>query len=109
MRALILGMLLMWSIPALATDFSWIAPTEYEDGTPLTVADLDFYQLTCSGQSFQYPGTATSSSETFAPGDYTCALTVAAINGQVSAPSNVVNFSIAQPIPKAPTGLTVTP
>jgi len=108
MRILILLLVLAWT-PLFATDFSWVAPTEYEDGTPLTVADLDFYQLICSGQSFQYPGTATSSSETFAPGDYTCALTVAAINGQVSAPSNVVNFSIAQPIPKAPTGLTVTP
>ncbi len=96
MRRLLL-MLMLLAVPAMATDFNWQAPTEYEDSTPLTTMDLASYSLICQGVTFTYPGDVTMSMEDFAPGDYSCTLTVTATNGLTSAPSNVVSFTVAPP------------
>lgn len=89
--------LLAFSMPVMATDFTWLAPTEYEDGSALTEADLAEYSLICQGQTFTYPGDATMSMEDFAPGTYICTLTVTATNGLTSTPSNAVTFTVAPP------------
>lgn len=110
---LLCGFLLAWSHSALSEDktVSWDAPTEYEDGTPLTTSDLTQYDLTCTGVSAVFPGDVTSAIQDFPPGDYTCTLTVTATNGLESQPSNAVSFTVARPPspPKAPMILIVTP
>lgn len=92
-----LFLILACSLPAVATDFTWQAPTEYEDGTALTIADLAEYSLICQGETFTYPGDVMMSMEDFVPGTYICTLTVTATNGLTSTPSNAVTFTVAPP------------
>ncbi len=107
---------------ALASEskrFSWTAPVEYEDGTPLNAADLDSYQIGCGAQpgerdadvrTFSANG-ATERFETFAAGEHFCALRVRALIGSEltdwSAWSNEVGFTVPHPAPAPITDLAV--
>ena len=100
MRALIGIVLLLLLGTAWATDFEWVNPIEYENGTPLPAAELLLVTLICEGQTFVYTMGETMSMEDFSPGTYSCVMTATAseaAGGLTSAPSNVVSFTIAQP------------
>jgi hypothetical protein len=98
------------AIPVAAVEktFSWTAPTAYTDGTPLPAAQIAGYTLNCSPtRTLAIAGAVTTFKADFGPGSHTCALVTRAANGQVSAPSNSVNFTVPQPVPNAATGLSV--
>ena len=106
MKHLIILLSMIFLSPAIAepVDIAWQAPVEYEDDTPLTTDDLLEYTLTCGGRTFTYPGDQNMTTEDFAPGTYSCVITVTSVEGLISTPSNQVSFTVARPPspPKAP-------
>jgi hypothetical protein len=88
--------------------FTWTAPTTYTDGTALPSAEIANYALTCSPSGSQAVVPKTQPLvKAFPPGTYACTLAAVATNGQASAQSNAVNFTVPQPAPSAPTGFSV--
>lgn len=91
---------------ALVKTFTWVAPTENTDGSALPPAQITGFNFTCTatGQptvSFTAVGSARTIPRDLPPGDWACSATASA-NGQTSAPSNVVNFTVPQPTPRPP-------
>ena len=112
-------------LPALAADrtFSWDAPTEYVDGSPLPLEELERYELGCGPVAGERAADVrtwiTTPSDTrvedFGIGTHYCALRVKAITnasqvGDWSAWSNEVSFTVAPPVmaPVAPMNLAVS-
>jgi hypothetical protein len=89
--------------------FSWVAPTKNVDGSTLPTSQITGYKLECTPVGptpITISGPVTSYMQSFTPGTYTCTLRSLA-NGQQSAPSNAVNFTVPPPVPNPPTMLTV--
>jgi hypothetical protein len=93
---------------------SWTPPDAYENGDPLLEQDLDFYTLYCNAQPFatidNVVGTNTATID-FSPlgeGTHTCYLTVTALNGLESDPSNTQNFTVGPRKPGAPINFVIT-
>ena len=93
---------------------SWDPPSQYENGDSLLEQDLDFYTLYCNDSAFveidNIIGTSTAVVD-FSPlgeGSHDCYLTVTALNGQESQPSNIANFTVGPRIPGAPTNFVIT-
>lgn len=92
---------------ALEKTFTWTPPTVYADGTPLPPTQIAGYTLSCGSLLVAIDGAVSTHKRDFAPGSYTCSLVTRATNGQVSLPSNSVNFTVPQPRPNAPTDFSV--
>jgi len=92
--------------------FDWIPPTLNTDGTPLPDAEIASYNIYCNavvlGNVPNTGGTDTWTSPPLPEGSYTCHATTLASNGQESAPSNAVNFTVDPSIPEAPTSFSVS-
>lgn len=93
---------------------TWTPPTQYTNGDALLEQDLDYYTLYCGGQPFaqidSIIGTHSAVID-FSPlgeGTHECYLTVTALNGQESGPSNTANFTVGPRVPGAPTNLVIT-
>jgi len=93
--------------------FDFEAPTQWTDGSPLTLAQITRHVLSCApavtGMDLVVPASVTSFARRFPPGTFTCYLqTRATMTGeaesQISDPSNSVTFTVSQPIlkPRAP-------
>jgi len=82
--------------------FSWTAPTEYTDNTPIEEGGLTEYRLYCNGSLVAtIPSTSLTHAENFAPGIYECHITALA-HGIESDPSNTVTIIVEWPKPKPP-------
>ncbi len=94
--------------------FTFTAPTEYEDGTPLTQQEIASYDIECDGSLLvnllniplnreEYiapPGT-------FAVGTHACEAYTITTEGIRSGPSNTVNFTVAPGVPGPPINFVV--
>lgn len=109
MRIAVFLILAALAAPALALEktFSWTAPTQNTDGSALAPAQIAGYTITCGARVLTVNGPVTSFKADFGPGDYTCSAVTRATNGQVSAPSNTVSFTVPQPVPGAPADFSV--
>lgn len=99
-----------FSLNALAETktFSWTQPTQNTDGSALAPSDIAGYRLECAGQvTVNFPGAVSTGTRNYGPGTYTCTLRTEHINGNVSAVSNSVTFTVLQPTPSPPTGFSV--
>lgn len=105
--AFALGMLLPLTAAALTKTFTWTAPTQYTDGSPLPTAEIAGYTITCGTRVLPVNGPVTSFVADFTPGSYTCAAVTRATNGQVSVPSMSVSFTVPLPTPNAPGAFSV--
>lgn len=84
----------LWSVGAWANtaNLSWDAPTQYEDGTPLPLAEISYYKIyygTAQGgpysSSITVPGTATTATiSNLARGMWYFAASTVATNGMES-------------------------
>ena len=93
---------------ALEKTFTWIAPTQYTDGSPLPTAQIAGYTLTCGSLVVPIVGPVTSYKRDFGPGGYSCTLqTRATTTPTPSVPVGPVVFTVPQPDPNAPTGFSV--
>jgi hypothetical protein len=92
--------------------FNWTPPTQNTDGTPLPDAEIASYNIYCNsvvlGNVINTGGTDTWTSPPLPEGTYACYATTMATNGQESAASNSVNFTVDPSIPEAPTGFSVS-
>jgi hypothetical protein len=107
--ALALALLVLGASDAFAETktFAWDAPTTRDDGAPLTVDELDFYELECNGVPVTtFPGEAETGLVDMLNGAYTCALYAVDVDGLRSDMSNEVFFTIASP-PSPPTDFSV--
>ncbi len=109
--ALLLLSSLVFAQAPVGKVFTWTGPTEREDGTPLTEAEIDKYSIYCDGASAAIwtqsntPGFEDrweSPAGTFALGDHNCYATAIDTGGRESSPSNTVPFSVTLANPKAP-------
>jgi hypothetical protein len=99
---------------ALDQSVSWTPPIAYTNGNPLLEQDLDFYTIYCGGVEFveidSVIGTRTALID-FSPlgeGTHVCEMTVTALNGRESAPSNSANFTVGPRTPQAPQNFVIT-
>ena len=122
--ALVFAIALSIAIDASADEtktFTWIAPTERVDGTPLPGSELTRYELGCGSTPTEPPSVyaqwaitdplIVTRVESFAPGLWYCVLLVYAVdtNGELASDwSNQVFFSISMPRPKPPVDLSVS-
>jgi hypothetical protein len=92
---------------------TWVPPDAYENGDPLLEQDLDFYTLYCNGQPYSTidnvigQNTALIDFGPLGEGTHECYLTVTALNGMESAPSNTANFTVGPRTPGAPTNFVI--
>ena len=108
----VLGFLVFFALEARAQEektFDFEAPTQWTDGSPLTLAQITRHVLACNpmpaGVEPVVAASATTFTRRFPPGTYTCTLQTRATMGgdsesQISDPSNAVVFSVGQPILK---------
>lgn len=95
---------------------TWQPPTQWTDGHELLEQDLDFYSLYCNGNPEPFVVIDNvignrSAVVDFTPlgtGTHVCHLTVTALNGEESDPSNEGNFIVGPRIPGAPTNFVIT-
>lgn len=93
---------------------SWTPPVAYTNGDPLLEQDLDFYTLYCSGAEFTQIDSIIGNSTAvidFTPlgeGTHICYLTVTAVNGQESGPSNTANFTVGPRVPLGPQNFVIS-
>jgi len=127
MRVLLVLCSLVFASPAIADvasglpRFTWTQPATWSDGAPLAVAQITAYQLSCSGASTlstkvtaaaTIPPYTIPVADRLGPGAYTCTLAVYArrtatspeVLGLASSP---VPFTVPQPTPGAPVGLSI--
>jgi len=112
----LVALLLAGLVFAVDMNISWTPPTEYENGDPLLEQELDFYSLYCNGDaaplatidSIIGTRTAVVSFSSLGEGTHTCHLTVTALNGEESVPSNTANFTVGPRTPGAPTNFVIT-
>lgn len=77
-RAVVVTMLLAPLVFGEVKTFTWTAPTEYEDGTPLLNSDIKEYQLHCNSgldviiSNDPRTDSWVSQDTDFPPGFYTC-------------------------------------
>lgn len=100
--------------------FDWSQPTQWSDGSTLTVSQITGYQLSCTGAATVsrriatatgVPPSVTLAANRFAPGAYTCTLAVFAKLTPTSTEvlggaSNGASFTVPQPTPGAATGFS---
>lgn len=88
---------------------SWTPPAAYTDGTPLFEQDLDFYTVYINNEPIVnlqvIVGTWTADITITQPGTHDLTMTVTDYNGQESAQSNMVNFTVG---PRTPGAVTIT-
>ncbi len=84
--------------------FTFIPPTEYEDGTPLLQSSIASYDIECDGALLvNLPNTPLNTDtyqappNTFAIGQHACLAFTITISGARSGPSNSVNFTVGIP------------
>lgn len=91
--------------------FTWTAPTERIDNTPLPDSQLAEFRIYCDGDSnpiwtqTNEPNDADewqAPDGTFAVGNHSCHATAVDTGGRESEPSNSVPFSVTLANPKAP-------
>lgn len=111
---IVLGILLSGLVFGIGSHtVDWDPPTEYENGDPLLEQDLDYYTLYCNDAAFVTIDNIIGQSSAvvdFSPlgeGTHTCYLTVTALNGMESAPSNTANFTVGPRTPMAPTNFVI--
>lgn len=104
---LLLGVLVALPAAAVEKTFSWVAPTMNTDGSPLAASQIAGYTITCGSRVLTVNGPVTSFKADFGPGSYTCSAVTRATNGETSAPSNSVSFTVPQPVPAAPADFSV--
>lgn len=80
-------------------DFQWVAPTQYEDSSPLPISEIDSFNIYCdNGGGFtlltSVPGTETQANVVMATGSYTCYITTVATNQAESDPSINRSFDV---------------
>jgi len=89
--------------------FDFTAPTQWTDGSPLTLAQITRHVLACNPMPAGVEPVVAASANTFTrrfpPGTYSCTLQTRATMGadsesQISDPSNTVTFTVSQPILK---------
>lgn len=92
--------------------FTFIPPTQFEDGTPLPQSSIAAYDIECDGSLLvtlpnQPQGTDTYQAppDTFATGVHTCVAFTVTTEGVRSQPSNQVNFTVG--VPGAPINFAV--
>jgi hypothetical protein len=108
--ALLLGSLTF----AVDRTVEWVPPTEYENGDPLLEQELDFYTLYCNSEPFVTidsvigDRTAIVNFSPLGEGTHECYLTVTALNGEESGPSNTANFTVGPRTPMAPANFVIT-
>jgi hypothetical protein len=101
--------------------FTWTDPTTNTDGSPITTGEITGYQIgvrPSTGSAGTYPVTVavsgpTTTSEALSaitppltPGSYAAA--IRSVGPTDSAWSNEATFTIAAPVPSAPTGFAVS-
>ena len=91
--------------------FTWNAPTERVDNSPLPNSEIDSYRIYCDGDSTPIWTQSNSPAfderwqapdGTFAVGTHTCHATTVDTLGQESGPSNTLNFIVNPDRPKPP-------
>jgi hypothetical protein len=92
--------------------FDWTPPVQNTDGTPLPDAEIASYNIFCNavllGNVPNTGGTDSWLSPPLPVGAYNCHATTVAINGEESAASNSVNFTVDPSKPEAPSNFSVT-
>lgn len=110
-RVFALVMLSTLVFAATPKTFTWIPPSQYEDGEPLPNNEIESYNIYCDGAEvaiWNQPNepvgtdTWTAPNDQFALGIHVCTATAVATNGEESVRSNAVNFTVVAPRPKAP-------
>ena len=97
------------------TTFTWVIPTKNTDGTTIAAGEITGYHIGTrqGGTAGTYPTitpvidpTATTATETFAPGTYNAAIqTIGPAN---SAFSSEITFTVALPVPLPPSGFSAS-
>ena len=89
--------------------FDWTPPTEYEDGSALSQAEIASYDIECdAGFLVNVPNAPLNTDTyqappgTFAVGDHSCVAYTVTTSGVRSAPSDPTNFTVAPGVPRAP-------
>lgn len=92
--------------------FEWTPPTQNTDGTPLADNEIASYNIYCNqvvlGNVPNTGGTDSWTSPPLPTGDYTCSATCIAVNGEESANSNTINFTIDPSMPGSPNNFSIT-
>jgi len=105
LRALIAILILTLSFityASLDVTWSWVAPTEYVDGTPIEDGAITEHKLYCNGNSpISIPAPNIDYTENMPPGTYDCYVTAVA-HGRESDSSNTVTKIVEWPKPKPP-------
>jgi hypothetical protein len=116
----LLLLLVFLATPAFAEvkTFTWVGPTQREDGTPFDAAteqaQSNIYCIrdgVISSTVYVAPGAVVTFDIDFTPGSYVCDSTVVDMNGLESIRSNSSSFVIGPVIqadPKTNTGFTVS-
>jgi hypothetical protein len=114
MKKLFFVLIAFFSLPIFAAApsavLTWTAPTLNTDGTTITGAiTYSVYKGATGAETFFTAGiTTTATTLAGTPGTTQCFQVTAVVNGVESAKSNEVCKSFPNPVPAAPTGLTVT-
>jgi len=89
---------------AVQVDFSYVPPSEYVDGTPLPLSEIQETRLYCDGALVATEsGSDGSFTTTLSVGTHICYATVVATNGLESDPSNeVVRVVLTDQLPRPP-------
>jgi hypothetical protein len=94
--------------------FTFVPPTQYEDGTPLLQDQIASYDIECDGALLvnlpnvpQNTDTYQAAPGTFATGTHTCQAFTITVEGARSGPSNTVNFTVDPGIPGPPINFAV--
>lgn len=108
MKTLLFLFFLSFPVFADQVNGQFTPPTEREDGTTLTQAEINLYNLYVDGVATQViAANQTAFTIDLVPGTYALNITTVDIDGRESVFSNTVTQSILSP-PNAPTGVTVT-
>lgn len=110
MRSLILALLLLsaGSVVADTVNGQFTPPTEREDNTPLTAAEIGAYRLYIDGvDTQQIPPTENTFTVELSPGTYDINLTTVDTDGRESVFSETITQTILSK-PKPPTGTVIT-
>ena len=108
MKYLLLTITLLLSFNAAADlpfqpTFTWVAPTEFTDGSALDpLTDLSGYNLKCGGTQIDLPNDVikwTAPAGEFVAGDYICVMSAVDKVGLESVDSSPVNFTLSQKLP----------
>ena len=88
---ILLSLGLVAGVIAATVNFTYTVPTQYTDGTPLPLEQIEKTSLYCNGALVDEElGSDGDFSVILAPGTYECFATVTTTNGLESGPSNTV-------------------